>query len=198
MRKAERTRQYIIESTAPLFNRLGYKGTSLSALTEATGMTKGAIYGNFNSKEELALAVFDHNFAKLQQTLRVRVKEAPNAPEKLRVYLTFYRQAYNEASFPVGGCPLLNAGVEADDGVHPALHEKVKEALGLWEAALLHILQEGKKRKQLREVLQPEAFASLFMTLIEGGLFLSRTTENFEHLQHSPQHLDDLISFYSK
>lgn len=198
MRKAERTRQFIIESTASLFNRLGYKGTSLSALTEATGMTKGAIYGNFTSKEELALAVFDYNFAQLQQTLRARVKEAPNAPAKLRVYLNFYREAYGNSSLPAGGCPLLNAGIEADDGVHPALHVKVKEALALWESSLVHILEEGKKRNQLSERLDPEAFASLFITLIEGSLFLTRTTEKATHLKHSLKHLDDLISFYSK
>jgi len=36
-------------------------GTSLSDMTDATGLTKGSIYGNFNSKDEVALAAFDHN-----------------------------------------------------------------------------------------------------------------------------------------
>lgn len=49
-RKSERTRQFIIEKVAPIFNRKGYAGTSLSDLTEATGLTKGAIYGNFKKQ----------------------------------------------------------------------------------------------------------------------------------------------------
>jgi len=52
--KAERTSAFIIERVAPVFNKHGYIGTSMSDLTEATGLTKGALYGNFENKEALA------------------------------------------------------------------------------------------------------------------------------------------------
>jgi AcrR family transcriptional regulator len=58
--KAAKTSRYIIERTAPIFNRNGYTGTSLSDITKATGLTKGAIYGNFKNKEELALEAFNY------------------------------------------------------------------------------------------------------------------------------------------
>ncbi len=70
MSKAERTRQFIVEKTAPLFNAKGYAGTSLSDMTDATGLTKGSIYGNFANKDEVALAVFDHNWGRVQSLLR--------------------------------------------------------------------------------------------------------------------------------
>ncbi|HAE68223.1 MAG TPA: TetR/AcrR family transcriptional regulator, partial [Sphingobacterium sp.] len=54
MSKAEQTRQYIIEKTAPIFNKKGYFATSLSDITTATGLTKGSIYGNFKDKDDLA------------------------------------------------------------------------------------------------------------------------------------------------
>jgi AcrR family transcriptional regulator len=40
MSKAEKTKQFIIEKTAPLFNTKGYNSTSLSDITQATGLTK--------------------------------------------------------------------------------------------------------------------------------------------------------------
>ncbi|WP_144916166.1 TetR/AcrR family transcriptional regulator [Mucilaginibacter frigoritolerans] len=43
------TRDFILQKVAPLFNKKGYAGTSLSDLTDATGLTKGG-----NSE------VFDH------------------------------------------------------------------------------------------------------------------------------------------
>jgi TetR/AcrR family transcriptional repressor of nem operon len=61
--KSDRTRQFIIGSTANLFNMKGYAGTSLSDITGAFGLTKGSIYGNFANKEEVALAVFDYNYS---------------------------------------------------------------------------------------------------------------------------------------
>jgi len=50
MGKAEQTRRMIIEKAAPIFNKKGYLGTSISDLTKSTGLTKGAIYGNFKDK----------------------------------------------------------------------------------------------------------------------------------------------------
>ncbi len=48
--KSDRTKQFILEKVAPVFNKNGYFGTSMSDITEATGLTKGAIYGNFKNK----------------------------------------------------------------------------------------------------------------------------------------------------
>ena len=67
--KGERTRQFIIESATPVFNRKGYVGTSMSDITKATGLTKGAIYGNFENKEELALEAFNFSFRRVVKGL---------------------------------------------------------------------------------------------------------------------------------
>jgi AcrR family transcriptional regulator len=60
MSKAEKTKQFIIEKTATLFNTKGYTSTSLSDITQAT-LTKGSIYGNFENKDEVALEVYKYN-----------------------------------------------------------------------------------------------------------------------------------------
>ena len=60
VRKGEQTRQRIVERAAPVFNQRGYAGTSLAELIAATGLEKGGIYNHFASKDELALAAFDH------------------------------------------------------------------------------------------------------------------------------------------
>ena len=59
--KARQTRQFIIDKAAPVFNKKGVSGTSLSDLTRATGLTKGSIYGNFKDKDEVAVCVFQYN-----------------------------------------------------------------------------------------------------------------------------------------
>jgi len=54
MTKGEQTRRKIVEAAAPIFNKRGYEGSSLSDLMESTGLKKGGIYRHFSSKEELA------------------------------------------------------------------------------------------------------------------------------------------------
>jgi AcrR family transcriptional regulator len=44
-----------------LFNTKGYNSTSLSDITQATGLTKGSIYGNFENKDQVAIEVYKYN-----------------------------------------------------------------------------------------------------------------------------------------
>ena len=48
--KSELTSKFIIETVAPIFNKKGYAATSMSDITNATNLTKGAIYGNFENR----------------------------------------------------------------------------------------------------------------------------------------------------
>ena len=70
MGKSEETRRLIIKKAASIFNQYGYKGTSMAQLTKAINMTKGSIYGNFNNKNEIALAAFEYNVAKIRNYFR--------------------------------------------------------------------------------------------------------------------------------
>ncbi|MEJ2585850.1 MAG: TetR/AcrR family transcriptional regulator, partial [Robiginitalea sp.] len=110
--KAERTTAYIIETVAPIFNRQGYVGTSMSDLTEATGLTKGALYGNFENKDALALSAFEYNCNKLLGGLEDVLKKPGTSMDKIARLLEFYRH-YDRFTQDMGGCPLLNVGVDA-------------------------------------------------------------------------------------
>lgn len=58
--KAERTKQFILETAAPIFNQKGISGANIDDVLAATKLTKGCLYGHFESKEDLALQVVDH------------------------------------------------------------------------------------------------------------------------------------------
>ena len=125
MSKAERTKQFIIEKTAPIFNAKGYAGTSLNDMIFATGLTKGSIYGNFENKDEVAVAAFDHTIQKVFLLLKNRVNEKNTIIEKLLVYPETYSNFF-DIPFLSAGCPILNTATEVDD-THPLLRKKVNE-----------------------------------------------------------------------
>jgi AcrR family transcriptional regulator len=54
-----RTRQELLEAATVVFARNGYHATSVDQVAEAAGYTKGAVYSNFRSKEELFLELLD-------------------------------------------------------------------------------------------------------------------------------------------
>lgn len=57
--RAVETRAAIIRAAADVFGALGYGGSSMADICVAAGLTKGAVYFHFESKEALALAVVD-------------------------------------------------------------------------------------------------------------------------------------------
>jgi AcrR family transcriptional regulator len=57
--KKARTRAQLIDAAATVFARRGYVAASLDEVAEEAGLTKGAVYSNFESKEELFQAVID-------------------------------------------------------------------------------------------------------------------------------------------
>lgn len=190
--KAERTRQYIIESTAPVFNEKGYAGTSMADLTDATGLTKGSIYGNFENKDEVALAVFDYNFGRVTAYLRERIMMHDNAVDRLLVYPKVYSD-FLKIPFLKAGCPLLNTSVEADD-THPALREKAAQALNFWKKALENQVKRGIERKEIRKDTDPTEVAVILMSLIEGAVMQAKVHGRATELRIAMRHLEKFIT----
>ena len=172
--KAERTKQHIIEKAAPLFNTQGYVGTSLSDIMRVTGLTKGGIYGNFVSKDEIAAAVFDYSFQRLRAALSAVVVPPPTAVGKLLAILQFYHN-YTLTPTIAGGCPLLNSSIEIRAG-YPILQQQVSQAVHDTLEDIQRILQFGINQKELRPDIDPRKEAVVLYGQIEGGMVMSRAT----------------------
>ncbi|WP_262149766.1 TetR/AcrR family transcriptional regulator [Chryseobacterium foetidum] len=194
MSKAEKTRQFIIEKTATLFNTKGYFSTSLSDITEATGLTKGSIYGNFENKNEVAIEVYKYNSGVLRKNLsRSFSDEFPTMTDKLYAFVSFYRKNWKFV-FQSGGCPLMNAATESDD-TFPELKNQVKRSFEVWIKTISDIITTGQESGEFRIEINPDDYASLFIILLEGGILLSKTTGNEKHLKLA---LDKILELTDK
>ncbi|WP_300355612.1 TetR/AcrR family transcriptional regulator [Fluviicola sp.] len=180
MTKAERTRQFIIETTAPIFNSKGYEGTSISDITAATGLTKGSVYGNFKDKNELAAAVFDYNLEKIRNGIVSRSLGLKDPTEQLLVYVDFYAEVFDKVVIG-GGCPIMNTAIDSDDS-NPLLYDRVRLALTDWHAHVESVVAYGVKKSFYAPGTNPAEFADNFLSLIEGGVLLSKTLKNKRHL----------------
>jgi len=192
MNKSAETRIHIIEKAAPIFNMHGYAGTSISQLTQAIGMTKGAIYGNFKDKDEIALAAFDFNFSQISTRIQKEIRAKENACDKLIAFANFYLDRFAQIT-ETGGCPILNAAIDSDN-MHPRLKEKVVQAIETWIGSVARIIHNGIKHKQIRTNTRAEQFASVFVSLIEGGVMLSKTTGSTIHLSRNIDHIIFLVN----
>lgn len=181
MSKAERTKQFIIEKTAPIFNMKGYSGTSMSDITEATGLTKGSIYGNFENKDEVALAAFKYNVKKLQDAFAQEIEKQNTFKGKLLVYPRLYSN-YLDLRVTKGGCPILNTATEADD-THPILKKNVEKIILFWKRKLIQFIEQGILLGEFKaKEINPERTALTIIALIEGGVMISKITGDLKDL----------------
>lgn len=177
MSKADRTRQFIIEASAPLINKKGMAGTSLSDIMEATKLAKGGIYGNFENKEEICVESFLYLRSQLAGKLDLAISQGNSAKAKLFNLLAVYENDKNMTE----GCPILNFGVEADD-TNPIIKEQVKNAIRSAQKRFCTIVEDGIKNKELSTEINAEHFSIKVFAMIEGGILCRKVLGNNQQM----------------
>jgi len=189
--KAELTKQYIIEKVAPIFNNKGYIATTMADITQATSLTKGAIYGNFQNKDELAIAAFTHNVKSMLRLVN-EFQEKGNTPfEKLVLVADFYKQYYSY-SIKMGGCPILNMGVSTKSQ-HPKMFEYVQFTVEKIISNVQKLVEEAQYKGEIKESLDAKQIAKSIYTTFQGAIFMSHTLEDESYLVSASLKVQELL-----
>lgn len=180
MTKAEKTKELIIARAAPLFNKKGYAGTTMSDIMKATGLAKGGLYGNFESKDEIAALAFEYSYNLLKEDIGQKIKSKKTGVEKLLTIFQYYKN-YTVAPSIEGGCPLLNTAVDADDA-YPFLKKKAQLALQEMLESLQHFIKKGIEEGSFRKELHIKREAELIFAQIEGGIMMAKVLDDVKVL----------------
>ncbi len=184
--KSEHTTQYILEKVAPVFNSMGYEATSMANISAATGLTKGAIYGNFENKEHLAIEAFNYNVRTVIWRLAAEMNEKETVVAKFQAMTDFYRHYYAK-TVDLGGCPLLNAGVDSNN-FNSKIHKRVVAVLQKLQTNVALIITAGIDSGEFKADLNPTKLGARIVSLIQGAVFTS-------NMLQQPQHVTDMMNF---
>ena len=175
MTKAERTKQFILEKAAPIYNEKGLEGTLVDDVLEATRLTKGAIYSHFENKEDLSIQVADYLLDNICYGIDQAMKRETSAKSKIFAYLDFNKTPLN--TYISGGCPIFNLAVESDDN-HGLIKTKVCNVLAASQKSFVAILRAGIDNGEFNASLDPEAYAFKMFAAIEGATVMCRNMNN--------------------
>ncbi len=192
MRNAEATKNTIIKESANLFNTQGYKATSISDITRATGYTKGAIYRHFTSKQDLEQHALRRLSKLMFEEISISIREAKTFRDKFEAIFSFFEN-YMNAPLYEGGCPLMNAAVESDD-TDPVLRQQAFNMLAHLKASMAKLIENGIKNNQVRPDVDIPYCSTVFIATLEGGIMMSKLERNKKAIQHTIQHLRGLIT----
>ncbi|HVA29223.1 MAG TPA: TetR/AcrR family transcriptional regulator [Candidatus Baltobacteraceae bacterium] len=184
-------RMAILESAAPIFNRRGYAGTSIADILAATSLEKGGLYNHFASKEQLALETFDYAYAQVEAYFLAALAGSESGLPRVRAYIDAFERYCNR---PVveGGCPVVNACVEADDAL-PFLLDRVANAFKAMRGTALRNLLRAVEKGQIAREVDCERAADFIVAALEGAVVLSRGLRSRTHARNVAASLRDWL-----
>lgn len=192
MRSPEITRGRILKQSGRLFNTQGYKATSLSDITKASGLTKGAIYQHFRNKGNLEAETLTHLSLIMFDHLKAQIKAKARAPEKLKAIFHYFESYITHPPLK-GGCPLLNVAIESDDS-NPALRKRAVVILDSLRDSIMRILDNGIRYGQLKPEIDKEQCATLMIATLEGAIMMSKLRGNNRDICSVIRHLDQVVN----
>lgn len=163
--QSEQTRQQIIDTAARLFASRGFDGTSMSDLAAAAGLTKGAFYHHFESKDALFFAVVQSVQDKWVNAVGTEVMQAPHALDQIMILLTNHaRLLHQEPTLCLVMHGLTAEMEETNPGFLTALHEVYQGMIGF----IQELLQRGQAQQQVRTDVDAQLMAVNLVGLLRG------------------------------
>ena len=179
-------RDEIAATAARLMNRRGYTQTSVAELLEATGLEKGGLYHHFGSKQEIALAAFDHAYASLGDQITNAVESDATPREQLAAIVD--ASLDHACSGEIGGgCPMVNLSAAAGDR-HPALKARAAETMQALRDGARALLEADPTPGE-----DPAALADLIVNLTEGAIVVREVTGDDKVIEPARAHVHSLL-----
>src|SRR5829696_5646617 len=186
--RAERTRARILEAAAVAFAERGYDGVSMNDLVRDSGLTKGAFYFHFASKDDLALAAFRAKQVELVERLVEATASAATATERLRGLLVHRARLLREnPSLRV----VARLGSELNMRSGPGSDYAAFQGLAL--DLLRDLVEDGQRSGEFRPTIDPQHAASTIFALIVGLDTLSLLDSRGDDIVHRTDAALDLV-----
>lgn len=91
----------IDQAAMEIFAQQGYAGATIKEIAAKAGVTEGAIYRHYASKEEMALSLFTEEMADISDQLSQALKSPLSPAKKLRTIIGNLYQAYQNEPWPL-------------------------------------------------------------------------------------------------
>lgn len=160
-------RAQILDAARRCFLRDGFHATSMQDLFAEAGLSAGAVYLYFDSKDDVIIAIAEENMRDVVALIRGRItsRSARSLGGDLSDILDMIRKKH--AADQLGGIAVL---VWSEALRNPALAKRFDEALRQMRTDLAAIFRTHQVHADAPGGATPEALAALFMTIIPGYL----------------------------
>ena len=183
--RSEATRQKILNAAIDLFSEVGYATAGLGEIIERAGMTKGALYHHFDSKEALATAIIEQG-TNLTRDAFHRVCQSSSPALENMIH----------GVFVVTDLVVSDKTARTAEQLTRGLLEFNSAASQVWSSRLDAMTTQARRAStegDLREGLDPYVVSESILDAMLGAQLLSKTADGNGHIERLTRSLELLL-----
>lgn len=175
LRDPERTRERLLQAAFRQVYHFGFQSAGVDAILAATGVTKGALYYHFDSKEALGYAIVEEILPALTRDKWLVPLRQGKDPVDTLIRIV---QATSVRPKDVrGGCPLLNLAQEMSP-LDEQFRKRLERIFNEWQEGIAAALRRGQSQLSVRRDLVPEETAGFLIAMYEGYAVLAKNAQD--------------------
>ncbi len=161
----EDTKKKILDAAARCFSEGGYAKTTMDKIAEEAGVSKGALYWHFRSKEELFIELKERSIAEVREQFEKLFSQKKSFELKLNEAMALYLSSLVPEKREVAR---LNAEFLAEAPKIPKLNNMLKDQYKLIQSLLASTIQEAIKRGELRKDIDQNMLSTILLAMLDG------------------------------
>jgi TetR/AcrR family transcriptional regulator, transcriptional repressor for nem operon len=177
MRDPEGTRERLLQAAFREVLRVGFQSAGIDAILAATGVTKGALYHHFGSKEGLGHAVVEEVVATFPRDRWLLPLERSKDKDPIDALIGIVRAIPSRPRDLKEGCPLVNLAQEMSP-LDEQFRRRLERLFQVWKEAIVAALRRGQQEGTVRRDLVPEEAASFLIAMVEGYEVLAKNAQD--------------------
>lgn len=164
-RDPERTRERLLQAAFREVYRSGFQSAGLHAILAAAGVTKGALYYHFGSKEALGYAIIEEIIA--PDSREEWLRPLQNSKDPIDTLIGIVQGLSVQPEAVRGGCPLINLAQEMSP-LHAGFRKRLEAVFHAWQQGIASVLREGQIHGKVRGDVDPAETAGLLIAMVTG------------------------------
>jgi AcrR family transcriptional regulator len=175
LRDPERTRERLLQAASREIYRSGFQSASLDTILAVAGVTKGALYYHFDSKEALGHAVVNEVIA---SDVRGKwVSPLQNGKDPIDALIHAVQGIPVRPADVRGGCQLNNLAQEMSP-LDAGFRKRLATIFDAWREAVASVLRDGQTNGSVRHDVEPADAAGLLIAMVEGYASLAKNAQD--------------------
>ena len=180
-------REKILQTASELMEKQGYHGTGLNEIIQKSGAPKGSLYYYFpEGKEQLAGEAILRAGQIVSERFRTTTAKEPNPAQAIHDFLYKIAKRMEETKFYTGSTMTMIAMETAAESKR--INKACQEAYSMLIGAFKDKLHKGGMDES-----QAGDMAEMVIAAVEGGIILSRTYQDANHLRRIADHIFQML-----